>query len=52
MSFHIDFPAFLSTLPVMLYGMIGGMVVMGIICLALMAMYAIGRRKGKRNKEA
>lgn len=50
MNFHIDFQAFLSTLPVMLYGMIGGMLVMGVICLALMAMYAVGKRnKSKKN---
>lgn len=49
MQFHIDVPAMVSTLPVMLYGMIGGMLVMGIICLALMGLYAIGKRSKKKN---
>ncbi len=48
MNFHIDFPAFLKTLPVMGYGMLGGLIVMGIICLIIMGMYAIGKRGKKQ----
>lgn len=48
MNFHIDVPAMVKTLPIMLYGMAGGMLVMGAICLILMLLYRIGRgKKGK-----
>lgn len=50
MQFKIDFGAMVETLPVMLYGMIGGMLVMAIICGVLMALYAVG--KGKKDKKA
>ncbi|MDL2317644.1 hypothetical protein LJC74_00930 [Eubacteriales bacterium OttesenSCG-928-A19] len=50
MDFHIDVEAFLSTLPVMLNGMVGGMFVMLVICLVVMALYAIGKR-GKKDKK-
>lgn len=52
MNFHIDVPAFVQTLPIMLYGMLGGLAVMLLICLILMLLYRVGGRKGKAQKEA
>lgn len=51
MNFHIDFPAMVRTLPVMLTGMVGGMLVMGIICVILMGLYAVGKRTKKKNPQ-
>lgn len=45
MNFHIDWSAFVSTLPIMLFGMIGGMAVMLLICLVLQLLHAVGKRK-------
>ncbi len=42
---RIDFNAMVSTLPVMLYGMLGGILVMAVICGVLMLLYRIGKRK-------
>lgn len=47
MKFHIDFAAFASTLPVMLLGMIGGIVVMGMIWGVLWALYHYGAKVQK-----
>lgn len=52
MIFQIDFAAMVSTLPVMLWGMIGGMVVMGAICLVIVGLYRIGKGKRKNNHPA
>ncbi len=43
MRFHLNFEGFLSTLPVMLYGMLGGLVVMLILCGILMGLYQAGK---------
>lgn len=51
MRFHIDFGAFVSTLPVMLYGMIGGLFVMAVICLLLVGLYKVGSLSGKKKEE-
>lgn len=50
MNFHINWNGFVSTLPVMLNGMLGGMLVMLLICAVLMGLYWIGRRKKKDSK--
>ena len=47
MNFHIDVQAMVSTLPVMLNGMIGGLVVMLVICLMVLGLYKIGGSKKK-----
>ena len=47
MSLHFDFQAFVSTLPVMLWGMLGGLVVLCFICLILMILYRLGSMKKK-----
>jgi hypothetical protein len=44
MKFTIDFAAMVKTLPVMLYGMLGGLAVMLVSCLLLLAMYRLGTR--------
>jgi hypothetical protein len=44
MKFTIDFAAMAKTLPVMLYGMLGGLAVMLVICLILMGMYRLGKK--------
>lgn len=46
MSFRIDFDAFLSTLPVMFYGMAGGLLIMLVICGILMLLYRFSKGTG------
>ena len=43
LQFNLD--ALGSTLPVMFYGMLGGIAVMALLCGALMLLYAAGKRK-------
>ena len=51
MNFTIDFSALLSTLPVMLYGMIGGMIVMFVLYCSITLFYRAGiGRKEKAGK--
>lgn len=49
MNFHLNPTGALDTLYVMLMGMLGGMIVMGVICLVLMALYRIGKRDRKNS---
>lgn len=54
LNFHIDFDAFLQTLPMMLFGMLGIFIVIGAIMLgikALFALYPTEEEKAKREKE-
>ena len=44
MNFHIDFSTLGETLPIMLYGLCGIVVVMGVIYLALLLLYKIGKK--------
>ncbi len=44
MNFHIDFSTLGETLPIMLYGLGGIVVVMGVIYLALLLLYKIGKK--------
>lgn len=48
MNFHWNLSGAVDTLYVMLMGMLGGMIVMGVICLILMALYRFGKR-GRKN---
>lgn len=47
MRFAIDFAAMVETLPVMLYGMLGGILVMFVIYAIIMLLYRFGKRSGK-----
>lgn len=44
MNFHIDFSTLGETLPIMLYGLGGIVVVMSVIYLALLLLYKIGKK--------
>lgn len=44
MNFHFDVNAMVSTLPIMLYGMLGGLIVMLVIAGLLTGLYRFGKR--------
>lgn len=45
MQFHVDFSTLSQTLPIMLWGMGGIIVVMAVICVVLVLLYRFGKRK-------
>ncbi len=45
MQLRFDVAALVKTLPVMGYGMLGGVIVMAMLCGALYVLYRIGKRK-------
>lgn len=48
MSFHFDLQALVSTLPVMLYGMLGGFLVMLVLYVFILLLYRVGKTKKSR----
>lgn len=49
MRFELNGQALLDTLPIMFYGVLGGMFVMVLLCFVLFLLYRVP--KWKRNKE-
>jgi|GEM_PF-5348770 len=47
MNLQFSFSALSTTLPIALYGILGGLVVMAVICLAVSLLYRIGNRSAK-----
>ncbi len=45
MKFTFDLNALVSVLPIMLYGMLGGLIVMFVLYCVLQLLYRVGRRK-------